>query len=179
MQAIIWILFFVLAVLGLSLVWSTFRYGISPMPTSPKVKNILLKELPETFTGTIYELGSGWGTLAFSLAEKYPQAQVIGYEISLVPYLFARFRNFLNPQKNLFFKRLDFIKCDLSGAQFYVCYLYPGAMAKLSDKLSREAPPGSFLASHTFALPGQKPVRTIAIHDLYHTPIYFYLLNKK
>lgn len=179
MQAIIWILFLSLAVLGLSLVWSTFRYGISPMPTSPKVKKVLLEELPKTFTGTIYELGSGWGTLAFPLAEKYPQAQVIGYEISLMPYLFARFRQFLNPKKNLFFKRLDFFKCNLSGAQLYICYLYPGAMTTLSDKLTKEASPGSLLVSHTFALPGKKPIQTVSVHDLYNTSIYFYLLKSK
>lgn len=178
MKAIIWIFFLILTTLGISLILFTLRYGISPMPTSPKVKNRLLQELPQTFAGTIYELGSGWGTLAFPLAEKYPQAQVVGFEISWAPYLFSKFRLLLQPKKNLFFRRENFLKCDLSQASLYICYLYPGAMEQLSKKLAAEAPQGAILAAHTFALPGRKPFQTIIVSDLYNTLIYFYFLNR-
>ena len=179
MQAIIWIFFLLFIALGLSLIWYTLRYGISPMPTSLKVKKILLKKLPQNFSGTLYELGSGWGTLAIPLAEKYPEAQVIGYEISWIPYLFSQIRLFIHPRKNLIFKRADFLACDLSKAHLYICYLYPGAMMRLSEKLAKEAPEGAILVSHTFALPNKKPEQVIPVDDLYNTSIYFYKLYNK
>lgn len=176
MQAIIWIFFLFAAALGLSIIFFTLRYGISPMPTTYRIKKILLQELPPDVAGNIVELGSGWGTLAFPLAEKYPAAQVIGYEISWLPYLFSQFRLFLKPQPNLSFKRTDFLTSDLSNAKMLICYLYPGAMENLASKLAKNAPIGALLVSHTFALPGKKPQRKIIVDDLYSTPIYLYLV---
>lgn len=173
MQAIIWIFFLLLIGLSLSLIWFTWAYGISPMPTSPKVKKALLHELPQTFSGTVYELGSGWGTLTFPLAEKYREAQVVGFEISWVPFLFSNLRLFFSHQKNLQFQRRDFFKEDLHQGNLFICYLYPAAMEKLKMKL----PKGSVLVTHTFALPGLKPDRTVSVNDLYKTLIYFYKIN--
>ena len=61
----------------------TFRTGISPAPTTGKVNRELWKLLPEKVDGTVYELGSGWGTLAVPLARRYPH--VVAYELSPLP----------------------------------------------------------------------------------------------
>ncbi|KAF3361928.1 Uncharacterized protein PHSC3_001485 [Chlamydiales bacterium STE3] len=177
MQAIIWIFFITLIALSLSLVWATFLYGISPMPTSTKVKKTLLKELPLNYEGILFELGSGWGTLAFPLAEKYPQAQVVAYEISWLPYLFCKGRQLFKRHKNLVFKREDFFKVSFTGTHFFICYLFPKAMERLNKKFRQEAASQTLIISHTFALPSQKPKRLIFVKDLYHTPIYFYTFN--
>ena len=57
---------------ALSVIVYTLRYGISPMPTSPRVRRVLLGLLPEDPGGPVAELGAGWGTLAFPLARRWP-----------------------------------------------------------------------------------------------------------
>lgn len=73
------ILIFVL----LSIVWSTLRTGISPTKSSGKASRAMLNLVDDCVVdGPIVDLGSGWGTLVIPLARKYPNQQVIGYELS-------------------------------------------------------------------------------------------------
>lgn len=169
------ILFFLLLIaIAFSIVWYSWQYGISPMPTSPKVKKTLLNALPDNLHGIILDLGSGWGTLAEALAEKYPEAQVTGIEISWIPFLFSILRNKIGGKKNLHFLRQDFFEYDCSEANLIVCYLYPRAMNKLAKKFEKELREGALIASHTFALAGKTPFKVAHSNDLYHTPIYLY-----
>lgn len=158
----------------LSIVFHTLRTGISPMPTSGRVRRQMLTLVPENLEGTVLELGSGWGTLAFSVADRCPRARVVAFELSPVPYAFAWLRQRLAPRPNLRFVREDFFRTSFSGASAVVCYLFPGAMTRLAPKLSEELAPGTRILSHTFALRGWKPVRTLVVDDLYRTPIYLY-----
>ena len=80
------------------------------MPTASKVKKELFQALPEHLEGTILELGSGWGTLAFALGKRYPNCQVIGYEISTIPYLLSLLLQRITKQKNVTFKKKNFLK---------------------------------------------------------------------
>jgi hypothetical protein len=158
----------------LSILFWSFKNGISPMPTSPFVKKKLLA-IPCSFSqGKVYELGSGWGTLAFAFAKKYPEREVEAFETSLVPYLFSRFRLYCFPQKNLHFHRIDFFSGPLQDAVLVICYLYPKAMEKLKDKFDRELPLECIVLSHTFAVPGLPPIEQIVLGDLYRTKIYVY-----
>ncbi|MFL5343765.1 MAG: SAM-dependent methyltransferase, partial [Hyalangium sp.] len=75
---------------------------------------------------------------------------------------------------NLELRRQDFLRASFSGASVVVCYLFPGAMARLAPKLLAELPPGARVLSHTFALRGWKPERSLVVDDLYRTPIYLY-----
>jgi hypothetical protein len=168
-----WIfLFFVLG----SIVWGTYKYGISPMPTSKKVKEALFNTLPKQVDGAIYELGAGWGSLAFPLADKYPNHHVIAYEAALIPYLFCHIRLLFFSRPNLEIYRSDFFQESLKGAGLIVCYLYPDAMRKLQKKFKDELQPGTWIVSHTFALPHWSPENVVKVNDLYQTPIYFYKL---
>ena len=166
--------FFIVAigvVLLLVCVW-TIKNGISPMPTSTKIKRALFEALPEHLEGAIVELGSGWGTLCFPLAKRYPNCQVIGYETSPIPYAVSKLLQLLIKQKNVRFERKDFFKEHLSGASMAICYLYPTAMENLKEKLEKEG--RIAVVSHTFRIPGWMPTKTIEVKDLYHTKIYFY-----
>mgnify|MGYP005848385611 CR=1 FL=1 len=104
----------------------TFVTGISPVPTNRRVRATLLAALPARVEGTIFELGSGWGTLAFPLARRYPGFPVEAYELSPVPWAFSRLRAFLTPYPNLTIHRRNFHRASLSAAALVVCYLYPG-----------------------------------------------------
>lgn len=165
-------LFLLLAII-LSIVWWTVKNGISPMPTSRKVKAALLETLPYS-SGEIVDLGSGWGTLVFPLAQAFPHSKVTGYETSPLPLAFSRLRLAVEPRANLSLKREDFFHISLENVDLVLCYLYPGAMQKLQGKFERELKEGAIVVSHTFALPGWIPYKVLEVNDLYKTKIYFY-----
>lgn len=175
-MGIILIFVFLAIALGVlvSIVIWTVRNGISPMPTSPIATRCLLEALPEGIEGTIIEVGSGWGTLLFSLAEKLPKCKVVGYENSPIPYFFSKLRHFVFPWKNIEIHRADFFQESLNDANLVVCYLYPGAMAKLKRKFEKELKPSAWVISNTFAVPGWEPHRTVLVNDLFNTKIYIY-----
>jgi len=166
--------FLILILVGASIIYWTIRNGISPMPTTSKVAAKLLSSTPENIDGVVYELGAGWGTLAFPLAKKYPINPVKAYENSPIPYLYCRLRLMLFPQANLTFYRSDFFDLHLNDASLIVCYLYPGAMQKLKAKFDNELHPGALLLSNTFSIPGLKPINTIDTADCYHSQIFVY-----
>ena len=64
----------VLSAIGLTLIY-TIKTGISPVPTSPRVRDKMLAMIPPERLaaierGRLFDLGSGWGTLAFALAKR-------------------------------------------------------------------------------------------------------------
>ncbi len=156
-------------------VWS-YKTGISPMPTAPAVNKTLFANISflNLTEGKIYELGAGWGTLAFPLAREYPSHKIIGYEISFFPYVYCLIRQHFSHLRNLQFSRQNFFHPSLKDAALVVCYLYPGAMRKLKEKFEKELRPGSHVISNTFAIPGWTPYDTWIANDLYQTKIYVY-----
>jgi hypothetical protein len=158
----------------LSIVFYTLRIGISPMPTLGKVRRQLLPLIEPDLEGMIRELGAGWGTLAFALADRCPRAKVVAFELSPLPFAFCWLRQRLAPRPNLELRRQDFFRASFTGASLVVCYLFPGAMTRLAPKLLAELAPGTRIISHTFALRGWKPQHMLAVDDLYRTPIYLY-----
>lgn len=161
----------------LSIIWSSFRAGITPVPSSRKARQAILNAAAQSPPGSIIELGSGWGQLALALAAKYPQRHVIGYEISLIPWLVSLLLKKVYRLPNLSFRRENFLRAKLPHAALLVCYLYPGGMTKLARKLG-DGPTAEMLISNTFALPGQEPERIIRLDDLYKSPIYIYCLQR-
>lgn len=150
------------------------------MPTAPKTKKILLDVLPKNIShGNIYEVGSGWGTLASPLAKLYPQCSIIAYETSPVPFWFSKCRFALMRHPNLQIIKRDFFQEPLNDAVLIVCYLYPEAMRRLKIKFEKELQPGTYVITNTFAIPGWKPELTREVPDLYHTKIYVYRIPLK
>jgi precorrin-6B methylase 2 len=152
----------------------TVKTGISPVPTSPRVKAVFLAALPRDLEGTIFEMGSGWGTLAFPLARRYRRCRVEAYELSPVPWLVSRVRHLASSLPNLTIRRANFHRASLADASAVVCYLYPGGMEKLRPKLEAELQPGTLVVSNTFAVPGWEPAVVHRAPDLYGSPVYVY-----
>lgn len=165
--------FCVLCVIGITVFYSVL-YGITPTPTSAKVKSHIFKMLPIMDRGQIVELGSGWGMLAISLARHFPHCKVIGYEISPFPYIISKMLSYYFDYPNLIFKRENFFNVSFENVSLAVCYLYPGAMEHLKEKFEKELPKNAYVISHTFAIPGWKPLCREYVDDLYGTPIYLY-----
>lgn len=156
----------------------TLRTGASPVPTTRRMRKALLTLLPEHLPGdsqgVIYELGSGWGGLAFVVAKKYPETTVIGYEVSLLPWLYARLRKCIQPQKNLHFILSNFLKRDLSNGVLVLCYLLPKPMDQLRKKLEEELASGALVVSNTFAFRGWHPLDEIIADDMYASHVFLY-----
>lgn len=175
-MTIVIVILFCLAIV-FSIVWYAWACGITPTPTSPKVTQKLLEIAPELKEGLILELGSGWGTLARSLARHYPSCHVQAYEISLIPFLVSKIFQLFGRTPNLQITRLDFFQVSFAKADLIVCYLYPAAMIQLKTKFQRELKPSACVISHTFAVPGWQPYACVKANDLYRTPVYLYSIN--
>ena len=133
--------------------------------------------IDETGSGTIIDLGSGWGNFVIPIAKRYPQRQIVGYEMSLLPYLTSTLIKHVLGLKNLTLYRQNFLNANLSTASVLVCYLFPAAMEKVKNKLMLEKPAAEFLISNNFALPLYQFDKMIQINDFYKSPIYLYKLN--
>lgn len=162
-----------------SIVLWSLRNKISPMPTTPSAKHTLFSALPKLEKGTIYELGAGWGTLAIPLAKHFPQCSVVGIESSPVPFFISTLYRAFHRLPNLVLKRKDFFTEDLANASLVVCYLYPDAMRRLKDKLIQELPPGTWVVSNTFAIPGWEPENVENVDDFFGSKIYTYKTPKR
>lgn len=167
--AILFFLFF----LSTLIVTFTLYTGISPMPTSKKVRKALLEAFPMV-QGPIYELGAGWGGLAFALAKKFPGNQIIAIELSPIPWLYLKLCNHFSSCQNVEIRRRNFFRESLHDAACVVTYLYPRAMDRLKCKFDRELKPGVWMVTHSFALPESDPIETIECKDFYQTKIFFY-----
>lgn len=149
--------------------------GIGPVPTSQAVRSCLRPLLPGRVKGDIFELGAGWGGVAFYLAAVYSNNRVIAVENSWCAWLFCWIRAKLWGPDNLVVVRADIYDMPLDGAGLVYCYLFPGGMRKLGPRL-QQAPTGSLLISHTFSVPGMQPVQQVTAADLWRSPLYLYRL---
>ena len=166
---------------GASIIWSTVAVGISPMPSSKKARQAMMELIesvePDIEEGAIIDLGSGWGSLVIPLARRYPHRQVVGYEVSLVPWLVTLLMGKLLGIKNLTVSRKNFLTADLSSASILVCYLFSSSMASLESKLLESNRGKQYLFSNNFAMPTLKADKMVKINDFYQSPIYQYRIN--
>ena len=171
---------FLLLVL-LSLLLSTLTTGMPPMPSHRKARLSLLSQIDalvgQQSSRCLMDLGSGWGHLVIPLARRYPQHQVIGYEVAFFPWLVSFLLKKALKLNNLKLERKNFLEVDLQAADLLVCYLMSPAMQQLSHKLSQQPKKPQWLLSHFFALPGYTPEQQLELTDFYRSPIYLYRLT--
>jgi len=165
-------------IITVSLIYSSVKLGISPMPSSSKAYNTMIALVDETDSGSIIDLGSGWGSFVIRMAKRSPQRQVVGYELSILPWLTSTLLKKILGLKNLTIHRQNFYHANLSSASVLVCYLYPEAMIKIKNKLLLEQPKVDFLISNNFALPSWQPYKIVLIDDCYKSPIYLYKISE-
>lgn len=156
------------------LVWTVWT-GVPPMPTRAPVRRVLLDMVPTGLSpGEIHDLGCGWGHLALALARRYPNARVVGHELSPLPWLVALSAKHLLRVSNLDIRYGDFRRADLSGANLVTCYLFVGVMRGVEEKLGRELRPGAVILSNAFALPTWPPDRVEIVDAAMRPWIYRY-----
>ena len=144
-----------------SVVYYGIRLGITPMPSSRKAVATFISLIPDAADGKIVDLGSGWGTLAYPIAKNFPNAEVVGCELSPIPWLYSRFKGMFVRRPNLTLHRRSVFDADLTDVDVVVVYLHPAAMRKLGPKFERELRPGTLVLSNTFAVPTWEATQTI------------------
>lgn len=124
--------------------------------------------------GPIFELGSGWGNLLIPLGKKYPQRKIIGYELSIVPWLTSVILKNLLGLKNIQVYRSNFLHADLTSASVILCYLFPKGMQAIESKIKLQSGQLEYLISNNFSLPSCQPIKIIQLNDFYKSPVYLY-----
>jgi SAM-dependent methyltransferase len=157
-SALLWLaaLILVFVVAGTA-AWAGFR-AAPYVPTRERDVERMLRIADVKPNELVYDLGAGDGRFILKAVQQY-QARAVGYEISLLPYVAARFRLWqarLGDRAQM--KFIDFYRTDLSAANVVVCFLTPGAMKKLGEKMKRELRPGTRVVSYAFAISGWTPV---------------------
>lgn len=140
------------------------------MPSSLRVTQALLQQIPKDFQGEIGDLGAGFGVLAWRIARHCPAATVTGYESSPIPWIVAKC---LFRRSNLVFVKKDFLDSPLGKYDLIVCYLCPKIMQQLKPKFEAELQ-DTLVITHTFAIRDKSWDSRVLVADMYQTPIYLY-----
>lgn len=162
---------------ALSLVWTTVRSGMSPMPSSRAARAAMLEALQDTH-GAIADLGSGWGHLALAAARRYPDRQVVGYELSWLPWLVSVLSARILRLHNVRLLRTDgfraLVESDPWPVDTVICYLHGQGMRRLRSVLDAASEAPRWIISNNFALPEAVPEHQWRLRDFHQSPVYRY-----
>lgn len=158
---------------GLTLCYSLLT-GIPPIPSSRPSRKKIADLVPANFDGRIADLGAGWGTVAFLLAKRFPDAQVVAWEISPLPWLYMRAKQLVLRRPNLEIHRGDLLKAPLAGVDVVVCYLYSKLMGRLTPRLMAAMAAGGMVISNTFDVPGWSPSAVFLLDDSFCPEVFVY-----
>ncbi|MGB4102319.1 MAG: class I SAM-dependent methyltransferase [Alphaproteobacteria bacterium] len=157
----VFLLFFFFVALWAGYEYTFNKTGVPTIASAPRMRRKMIaclqrdaavKAAPSPYT--IIDLGSGNGQLTRAIARAMPQAQVIGIEISFLPWLRATLIQKLFGPANLTYERRDFWDYDCGKADAVVMYLVGKKMERVGTKLRRELPPNAMILSNRYALRG-------------------------
>jgi SAM-dependent methyltransferase len=158
------------ALFGAVYAYYTLRTGVPTFPSMPAARDKITELLKadqakaqDNKPYKIYDLGSGSGQLSWHIARAMPNAEVVGIELSLFPWLRATAWQKLTRQKNLRYLRADFIKHPIKDADAVLMYLMEAVMQKVGFKLQNELKPGALVLSNKYALPGWQAKETFPL----------------
>lgn len=152
--------------------------GTPPTTTAPAARKTIRDQIPGGLKGPIYELGSGLGILAVSLARRAPWCRVVGIEMSPVIWLISKLVRLAAGANNLELRKGNFHTIDLSPAAMVVMFLGRGPMRILRPKLSRELRPGTLIVSNMFAIPGWTPVAELDSGSILRGRVFVYRMGE-
>lgn len=145
----LYILILIITIVFLKFI-STFisiYFGSPSGESSGKELIELFKKLNIKKGKTFYDLGSGWGNAI--IAARFYGLQVTGFEISPFPYIISVLRTLFNFKIKV--KYQDLTKVDYTKADIVYCYLLPGILDKITDKLKKQMKTGGILISKNFS----------------------------
>lgn len=165
-----------LLIVGIILALLIFNFGYSGLRAAPWVPTHttdvqrLLALARLTPGQKFYDLGCGDGRILIAAAKH--GAQVEGFEISLLPYLLAKWRVLRSkiPAK-VHFK--DFWFSNLGDADSVYIFLTPPAYPRLKIKLEQELRPGTKVLCYVWPIKDWQPVAVDTITG--QSKLYLYI----
>jgi len=148
---------FILSTFFLVILVSIVLTGVPCLPTHTK-QALKMIELSGLKAGDrAVELGAGHGRLLFLLAKS--GVQVDGYELNPLLFLFVWLKILITKQTNARIFLKSIYVADLKNVDTAFCFLFTGAMKKLSAKLFSEMKPGSRIVSYVFSIPNKEYIK--------------------
>ncbi len=170
-----------LLLLGIVVFFGTAAYaGLKAAPWVPAFNRdmhriIKLADVKEN--DVVYDLGCGDGRVLVALANNTPAKRLVGFEISVLPYLWTKARIiFRGLTRRVDVEFSDFLKRDLGQASVIFCFLTPMAMKKLAPKFHAELKKGTRIISYSFSIPGFTP-ETVDKPEPNRMTIYYYRVD--
>lgn len=166
--------------------WVGYEYafnktGVPTIATLPRIRRRMVAYLQRDTAAkaghpyTVVDLGSGNGQLTRAIACAIPTAQIVGIEISWLPWLRSTLAQKLFGPANLTYQRRDFWDYDCSNADAVVMYLVGKKMEQAGAKLRRELKPGAMILSNRYALRGDwRPQEEIDIRTPLRSSLFMY-----
>ena len=175
------IVLLIVAIAGASILVFQGLTGVPPMSSNAaEAADVvaLLRRAGLPPRAVIYELGSGWGSLAIALAQAFPDTQVRGIEISPLPHWVSRLRT--RGLANLTLTRGDFYTHDLSDADAVTCYLMMKPMPKVAGFLDRTLRFGTPVVSLSFWFRDREVTASLKSAGLLSaTALYYWPAHKR
>ena len=147
------ILLIVFVVVIGSAAWASFS-AATWVPTWKKDLKRMLDLANLKPNETLCDLGCGDGRIIAYAAKNYEIAKAIGYEISLLPYIFAKLKSKFVPGNKMKVIYGSLYKADLRNIDVITCFLMPEALKKLRPKFEKELKCGARIISYTFQILG-------------------------
>jgi len=158
------VLSIIAVVFAISIIIGLVRTGGVPFISTPRKDFDNILQAVKIQSGqTICDLGCGNAGFIIRAAKKYG-AKGVGYELSLWPYVWARFNIWLSRVDVKIYMK-DFFQADLSNADVVFCYLFPEIMKKLELQFEQKLKLGAKVVSYGFKLPNKKPDEETVTND--------------
>jgi len=142
----------------------TFWTGVPYYPTSSRMYQAVLENLPKDSEFRFIDLGCGFGGLLKYLSINCPKAHFEGVDISPLPLLVCKLRFMFKPSSQIYVRYRNFWHMSLDKYDVVYAFLAPGPMPKLWEKVNREMKPGSKFMTNTF-LVDATPQKIIEVED--------------
>lgn len=156
------VIFIFVYVLLLTAAWA--GWSAAPWLPTKRTERELVADLLTLRPGeTLYDLGCGDGVVLFTLADRYPEARLIGYEVFIVPYLLGNLRRLLGGRRyrNVRIRFGDLFRQDLRDASAVFCFLMAKSYGRLGAKFARELKDECRVMVEAWPIPGLTPVRDV------------------
>lgn len=159
------------------LFWNVRSERVPLYLTNGTAQNALadvVQEAPEARDGRIIDLGCGFGRTTFTLAHRFPGAEVVGVETAPLVFAIAWLRGRLNGPRNARIAYRNLWTEDLHRYDAVYCFLSSEPMARLIAKAKAEMRPGSILISNTFTDPDDTSDEVVLVGDSRETQLHIW-----
>ncbi|MFZ5365523.1 MAG: class I SAM-dependent methyltransferase [Patescibacteria group bacterium] len=152
MAPILYLLVFIAIILLLTMAVAG-KLSAPYVPTKKDDLKRIVKLAGLTSKMTFCDLGCGDGRVVAYVA-KFTRAEVIGIELAIPLYCFAKIRQQLPKKRNLKIVYGNFLNMDLSRADIIYIFGFPKTLQqKISAKIKRNVKSGAKIISYFFKIP--------------------------